>query len=48
MTLIPCCFSIENSLFKTCFGHYHMTGICQPIFKIFVVHFMTNLVLNSG
>ena len=40
----PSYFSIENSLFKNIFGHNFCS--CQPIFKIFVAHFTTHLVLN--
>ena len=35
-------FFIENSLFKNIFGH----KFCQPMFKIFVAHFTTNILLN--
>ena len=44
MTSPPGYFSIENSLFKIIFGHNFC--FCQPIFKIFVAHVTTNLVLN--
>ena len=44
ITFPPDYFSIENSIFKNIFGHNFC--FCQPIFKIFVAHFTTNLVLN--
>ena len=37
-------FSIENSLFKNMFRYNFC--FCQPIFKIFVAYFTTNLLLN--
>ena len=40
----PSYFSIKNSLFKNIFEHSFC--FCQPILKIFVAHFTTNLVLN--
>ena len=44
ITSIPCVSFIEHSLFKNIFEHKFC--ICQPIFKIFVAHFTTNLVLT--
>ena len=41
ITSPPSYFSIENSLFKNIFDSF-----CQLIFKIFVTHFTTDLVLN--
>ena len=45
ITTPPGYFSMENSLFKNIFGHNFC--ICQPIFKICVAHFTTNLVLYT-
>ena len=44
ITSPPSYFMIENSLFKNIFGHNFC--FCQPIFKIFVAHFTTNVILN--
>ena len=46
ITSAPGYFSIENSLFKNIFGHNFC--FCQPIFKTFVAHVTTNLVLNTA
>ena len=43
ITSPPAYFSVENSLFENIFGHNFC--FCQPIFKIFVAHITTNLVL---
>ena len=38
-------FTIENSLFKTIFGHKNL--ICQPISKLFATPVAKNFVLNT-